>query len=65
MVKTDKMSARFLLDVREFLEENKIGRVPEELAPLTFLKYWLEWNGIVGYSDEIVELMEQLGWSRG
>jgi hypothetical protein len=29
-----------------------------------FLKYNLHWHGIIGYTGDIVELMESLGWQR-
>lgn len=58
----DAVPRKALRDVEEYAKENKIELKAEEITPREFLKYWLEWNGIFRYTDDIVRLMEGLGW---
>ena len=58
------MSERFQRDVREYLEENRIDIAPENLSREQFLKFWLHWNGIIGWGSDVIDLVEALGWRR-
>jgi hypothetical protein len=59
------ISQSALDDVVDYLQENGLGSCVADLSPQEFLRYWLEWNGIIGWSREIVALVESLGWSLG
>jgi hypothetical protein len=55
------------MDVQEFLNENPqsgLGTDPAKLSPKDFLDCFLQWNGIQGWTIQIIVLMEQLGWKR-
>ena len=55
-------------DVEEFVEENRVrdpsrGGSPlrlEDMTPKQVLAYYLNWNGIVGYRDTILGIVEVL-----
>lgn len=54
-------------DVLDFIAENRNnrdigGKLVGDLTPVEFLNFWLHWNGVIGYGDSIVELVEALGW---
>ena len=57
-----RVSRKAMEDVAEFMEENKILGSPAQLEPRVFFDYYLKWNGILGYTDSLIELLEQLGW---
>jgi hypothetical protein len=57
-----RVSRKAMEDVAEFMEENEILGSPVQLEPRVFFDYYLKWNGILGYSDTLIELLEQLGW---
>jgi len=58
------ISPRYVEEVREFLEDNKKVVDVSELTPQEFLDSYLKWNGIIGYTGDIILLMSQLGWRR-
>ena len=62
----DRLPKSAVKDVDEFLEENgdpkKLDRTVGQLEPREFLKWWLEWNGLFRYDEEILQLVEALGW---
>jgi hypothetical protein len=63
-VDLSKIPAHFVGDVEEFFDENrKYGRM-EDLSPEQFFRFYLEWNGISGLSDSLIQLLEALGWRR-
>ena len=56
-------------DVHEFIGDNQgnseiRGKVVAELEPEEFVKFWLHWQGLIGWSGQIIELMEALGWKK-
>lgn len=59
-----KVPVKFRADVAEFLAANNKPPELDKLTPIEFLKYNLHWNGIIGYTEDIVNLMESLGWER-
>jgi len=56
---------RAVIDVTDYLVENgdpqRLDRSVADLGPREFFKMWLEWNGILGYADDVLELVEALG----
>ncbi len=58
-----KIRQEYLDDVQEYLVDNDVKKLLDELTPREFLKYWLEWQGVIGLDSKIVALMESLGWS--
>ena len=60
--KYQSVPMRFKRDVAEFIEMNHKRESIGDLSPREFLEYYLHWNGVVGYTSEIVTLMEALGW---
>jgi hypothetical protein len=68
-VDLSRVPEHFICDVREFIDENQgnsviRGQAVERLTPAEFLSFWLQWQGLIGYSSDVVELMEALGWRR-
>lgn len=49
-------------DVKEFFKENYDDEITskdiDEMPKDKVLKYYLEWNGIFGYTNDIVNIME-------
>ena len=69
MLDLSSVPQHFVDDVQEFLDENQNnslgrGKVVAELGPEEFVKFWLHWQGLVGYSADLIELVEALGWRR-
>jgi hypothetical protein len=69
-VDVSKVSKHFVDDVELFCSENSAhssvdGRGPSDLEPEEFFKFYLHWNGIIGYSSEILQLLKELGWRPG
>lgn len=54
----------FAREVREFISEPDKSRSVENLTPNEFLDYWLKYQGIIGYTSDIVRLIEALGWKQ-
>ena len=54
-------------DVREFLEENpRIARLHEGYESLTWeekLDCYLSWNGVVDWTNTLVNVFKELGWT--
>ena len=48
-------------DIEEYYRENGFGEITHEdidrLDPSVVLGYWLEWNGIFGYTETILEIL--------
>lgn len=44
-------------DVAEYFEENDVDTTIDEATPKELIDAWLTWNGIVGYTDGIIELV--------
>lgn len=63
-VKFAKVPRRFRRDVAEFLLLNRKSDKMDDISPQLFLEYVLHWQGICGYTQDIIELMESLGWER-
>ncbi len=57
-----RVRREYVDDVQEYLVENDVPKLMEELTPQEFFKYWLEWSGVVGFDAKIVSLLESLGW---
>ncbi len=57
-----RVRREYVDDVQEYLVENDVSKLMEELSPREFFKFWLEWSGVVGFDSKIVLLMESLGW---
>ena len=52
-----KIPRSFVEDVEEFLRDNPSpaeGRKPHELDLATFLDFYLSWNGVMGYTRNIL-----------
>ena len=69
MLDLTNVPQHFVDDVQEFIDDNhnssKIrGKVVAELEPEEFVKFWLHWQGLIGWDSQIIELMEALGWKR-
>ena len=57
-----RLTGRQQDDIREFLEDNGNrsewrDRTPESLSPRELLDAWLSWNGIHGYTDQILSVV--------
>lgn len=63
-VKYANVPEKFRRDVAEFLLLNKKSDKMDDLTPQRFLDYVLAWQGIWGYTEDIIQLMESLGWER-
>lgn len=48
-------------DVEEYIRDNEHGTTLEDLDPKTAFHYWLQWNGIVGWTETILQAGETLG----
>ena len=46
-----------LFDLREYCRDNNL---PLPTDPIVAFRYWLEWNGIVGYADQIRDVLFDL-----
>ena len=61
-----EVDRRFVNDVRAFIRENPGRKLKlSDLSPREFVRCYLEWNGIIGYDGDILDLVEQLGWKNG
>lgn len=63
------MRNSYLVDVQNYIDDNQHqpevrGKVLEELTPEEFFKFWLTWQGFIGWSVPVLELLDQLGWKR-
>ncbi len=57
------IDVRYVHDVESYIRDNKINfGCVEELTPQQFFQFYLNWNGIIGYLDTFLSLVEQLGW---
>ena len=63
-----RVSHTYKYDVLEYGRENGKflpGQTAEQflegLDPKTALHYWLTWNGLIGYTETILDLVRQLG----
>jgi hypothetical protein len=50
-------SVGMLEDVKEYFEENDVDTTIDEATPKEIIDAWLCWNGVVGYTDAILELV--------
>ena len=57
-----KIPDYFVANVVDHGFENNDSRPVEDLTPAEFLGRYLSWNGIIGYAEFIVQLVEALGW---
>lgn len=68
MLNVKRINERFLHDIMKYHEEHgSEGSTDEEIHKLisglpakNALRSWLIWNGIIGYTDDIWELVKQL-----
>lgn len=60
MVKLDTLPSHIKNDIIEFIEENNIKNIPEDgfYRIETLLRYYLEWNGIVGWTEDIMSIIK-------
>lgn len=58
----ESIPEKFGRDVVEFLVENDVGMALENLSRRQVVDYWSTWNDVQGWTREIVELVEALGW---
>lgn len=71
------MRTKIISDVENFICENqqlpelskfedgqKVPKEVEDLMPWEKVSAYLQWNGILGYTDELVEVFEWAGWKR-
>lgn len=54
----NKVHIRTAVDIRDFVDENKPHEEPTTLEEA--LDMWLNWNGIVGYTEQILRVIEDL-----
>ena len=69
MLDLTNVPQHYVDDVQEFIGDNQgnseiRGKVVAELEPEEFVKFWLHWQGLIGWGSQIIELMEALGWKR-
>jgi hypothetical protein len=65
-----KIDQTFQSDVESYVEDNdvrsktSVGPMQDlsELTPREFFDYYLKWNGLINWTNPILELLEQLGW---
>lgn len=53
--------------IDQFWDENphkRGNRDLEDLTPKEVLDIWLTWEGIQGYTEQIIKLIEDLGWKQ-
>ena len=60
MIKLEDLPNYMKSEIQEFIEENEIKNIPEDgyYRIETLLKYYLEWNGVVGYTGDIINLIK-------
>ncbi len=59
-----KVPRKFIRDVELYVEGNEIRKKVSDLTPREFLTYCLNWHGLVGWDNDLVELFEACGWKR-
>jgi hypothetical protein len=63
MVKLESLRGPILEDIKSYCEENKrtilLTRYDGYMNLETALNFYLEWNGIIGYTDLIMEIIQQ------
>ena len=69
MLDLTNVPQHYVDDVQEFIDDNQgnseiRGKVVAELGPEEFVKFWLHWQGLIGWGSQIIELMEALGWKK-
>lgn len=69
MLDLSNVPQHYVDDVQEFISDNQgnfeiRGKVVAELTPEEFVRFWLHWQGLIGWDSQIIELMEALGWKR-
>ena len=69
MLDLTNVPQHYVDDVQEFIADNQgnseiRGKVVADLEPEEFVKFWLHWQGLIGWGSQIIELMEALGWKR-
>jgi hypothetical protein len=67
MLDLSNVPQHYINDVQEFIDDNQssskiCGKVVAELEPEEFVKFWLHWQGLIGWSGQILGLVEALGW---
>jgi hypothetical protein len=60
MQKNDTLPRWILDDVEEYLEANNYGCGVNDLTKRQILDFYLCWNGIVGYTDDIICVISEL-----
>jgi hypothetical protein len=50
-------SVGMLEDVKEYVEENDVDTTIDEATPKELIDAWLSWNGVVGYTDDIITIV--------
>lgn len=45
-------------DIYSFIQDNKLPLDIVNLSPRDIVDYWLQWNGIIGYTDNIINLVD-------
>ena len=60
MIELERLPEHIKSDIKEYLEENEIKNIPEDgfYRIETLLNYYLEWNGVVGYTEIIVDILK-------
>jgi hypothetical protein len=53
-----RLPASMQTNVMDFLDENKVDKRFVDLTMEEFLDYYLKWNGIIGYTSQILRIVE-------
>lgn len=56
-----KVPADIQNDIFEYILDNNYPETPWDLDSKTAFHYWLQWNGLLGYTESILQAGETLG----
>lgn len=59
-----RVPAMVVCDIEEYIRDNVTGEQLQHLDPMSAFHYWLQWNGLVGYTESILQAGETLGLFR-
>lgn len=57
---TAMLNPRVWAEIREYISANNIKAEVQELTAREALEYWLQWNGIINWTDQIIEAFETI-----
>ena len=60
------LPAHIRKDIEEFIEENNFIKCPlEEFSTYDLIDHWLTWNGIIGYTGQIIDMIDAIRVFKG